>query len=142
MGSLFAFSSEFELGLPDSTLEVVEAALEVGFLRFGFVTICSWYADESCYVAVDVSRFFTREELESVGRVGEGEGIAIRAVYDDGADHFVAEEFVEDIVDVMGELDGWLILDADDHIVCDLEVARRIKVDAVRFSVIQSHPGH
>ncbi|MGV0391514.1 hypothetical protein [Corynebacterium phoceense] len=144
MGLLLAVTRQFQLELPDDKLLVVKEALELSFVRRTFVTICSWYPPDSCYLAVDLGRFLPGLTSESGEQLTPDKtGLAVDFLFMgpvDGKDPDA--ELVEQLVELMDELDGFLILDADDNFVTDLEQARKIRSSALRLPIVNLHPGH
>ncbi|WP_257183405.1 hypothetical protein [Corynebacterium cystitidis] len=96
---------------------------------------CAWDPLDRRYVAHDATVSLTPQELEKRGETGESpHRLAIEAVYDapdfdlTGDDHLV-----DRLVNLMGNLGGWLILDRHDEFVLSLDEARNIRDTAIKL---------
>lgn len=123
------------LALPDDTLAVVHDAVREAFEFLGFVTICAWDPESDGYLAVDASGFLPGRTAEGVPDAAEDRyALGLAAIFDSDPAPVADRVLVDELVEVIEESGGFVVLDADDELVLDLSEIREIKASARRIN--------
>lgn len=135
------------LEVPDALLGSVFAAAKAGHERGDFVSLCSFDAEEGRYIQVDTC-IFVPEITNPVGETFTEEShVMFLAPVFTGKREVPADQVVVDqLLEVMEETDGCIVLSAEDELVLSPDAAKRIVRNARRINPFEDvtfpTPGH
>ncbi|GEM_PF-1927468 len=136
------------LEVPDEILGSVFAAAKAGHDRGDFVSICAFDPDAGRYIQMDTSLF--APNVPAADARGEAEGMDVmllKPVFTDGdGERTVDPVLVDQLLEVMKETRGCIVISREDELVMDADAAQRIVLNAERINPFDDgsfpDPGH
>lgn len=131
MGFLRLVNSDgLALEVPDDILGSVFAAALAAHERGDFVSLCSFDPEEGRYVQVDVSLFIP----EHGKLVDESHVMYLGTLFTGGKEIPADHVLVDEILHLMEETDGCIVLSREDDLVLEPEAAKRLILGARRIN--------
>ncbi|MDK7179940.1 hypothetical protein QP446_04050 [Corynebacterium riegelii] len=135
------------LEVPDALLGSVFAAAKAGHARGDFVSLCAFDSEERRYIQVDTCVFvpeITNPDGETF--VDENHVMFLAPVFTGKREVPADQAVVDQLLKVMKETDGCIVLSAEDELVLSPDAAKRIVRSARRINPFEDvtfpTPGH
>ena len=129
------------LEVPDALLGSVFAAAKAGHARGDFVSLCAFDSEEGRYIQVDTCVFvpeITNPDGETF--VDENHMMFLAPVFTGEREVPADQVVVDQLLKVMKETDGCIVLSAEDELVLSPDAAKRIVRNARRINPFEDVP--